>query len=47
MFFTPSKPAAKITASARYGLVEGSGERSSMRVESPREEGILISGLRF
>ena len=36
-----------MTASARYGLHDGSGMRSSMRVFSPRAAGTRISGLRF
>jgi len=30
-FSMPSSPACSITASARYGLLDGSGERSSIR----------------
>ena len=29
----PSRPAASMQAKARYGLEDGSGQRSSMRVE--------------
>src|SRR5437867_1254743 len=31
-FSTPSRPAASMTAKARYGLQAGSGERNSIRV---------------
>ena len=43
----PSSPARSITASARYGLQEGSGMRSSMRVSAPRAAGTRTSGLRL
>ena len=43
----PSSPARSITASARYGLHDGSGMRSSMRVAVPRAAGTRTSGLRF
>src|SRR3954466_16412713 len=43
----PSRPARSITASARYGLHDGSGIRSSMRVFAPRDVGTRISGLRL
>src|SRR3954469_5145730 len=43
----PSRPARSITASARYGLHDGSGIRSSMRVPVPRVAGTRTSGLRF
>ena len=43
----PSSPARSIAANARYGLHDGSGIRSSMRVSSPRDEGMRMSGLRF
>src|SRR6186713_189434 len=44
---TPSSPARSITARARYGLQDGSGIRSSMRVFAPRGAGTRTSGLRF
>src|ERR687887_2117444 len=44
---TPSRPARSITANARYGLHDGSGIRSSMRVPVPRAAGTRTSGLRF
>src|SRR5581483_6290840 len=48
MFFSmPSRPDRSITASARYGLHDGSGIRSSMRVPVPRVAGTRTSGLRF
>ena len=43
----PSRPARSITASARYGLHDGSGIRSSTRVAAPRAAGTRTSGLRF
>src|SRR5919198_1419290 len=43
----PSSPERSITASARYGLHDGSGMRSSMRVAVPRVAGTRTSGLRF
>src|SRR5467141_845694 len=46
-FSMPSRPDRSITASARYGLHDGSGIRSSMRVPVPREAGTRTSGLRF
>ena len=44
---TPSSPAASCTVSARYGLHDGSGIRSSQRVPSPRRSGMRTSGDRF
>ncbi len=44
---TPSRPAAIITPSARYGLQDGSGMRTSQRVDMPRLAGTRTSGLRF
>ena len=38
----PSSPAARQAATARYGLQEGSGLRSSTRVLCPRTEGMRI-----
>ena len=46
-FSMPSSPDRSITASARYGLHDGSGMRSSIRVASPRAAGTRTSGLRF
>src|SRR5438874_13752997 len=46
-FSIPSIPERSITARARYGLHEGSGMRSSIRVPVPREAGTRTSGLRF
>ena len=50
-FSTPSRPAAIITANARYVLDEGSGQRTSARVPSidlPGETfGTRISAERF
>jgi hypothetical protein len=43
----PSSPAASITASARYGLAAGSGERTSTRVPVPRRSGTRMSGERL
>src|SRR5262245_41217172 len=43
----PDNPARSMTASARYGLQDGSGIRSSMRVPVPRVAGTRTSGLRF
>ena len=43
----PSRPARSIAANARYGLHEGSGMRSSMRVAAPRVAGMRTSGLRL
>ena len=43
----PSRPARSITASARYGLQEGSGMRSSMRVLCAARAGTRTSGLRL
>ncbi|OPY27048.1 MAG: hypothetical protein A4E28_02183 [Methanocella sp. PtaU1.Bin125] len=43
----PSRPAFKVTASARYGLHAGSGQRSSARVPKPRRAGMRTSGERF
>src|SRR5690606_41968254 len=44
---SPSMPAAQIAASARYGLHDGSGMRSSARVLLPRRAGTRIIALRF
>src|SRR5437762_12080796 len=46
-FSIPSRPDRSITASARYGLHDGSGMRSSIRVPVPRVAGTRTSGLRF
>src|SRR3989337_1844291 len=46
-FSIPSNPDRSMTANARYGLHEGSGIRSSMRVAVPRAAGTRTSGLRF
>src|SRR5262249_39463736 len=43
----PSNPDRSITASARYGLHDGSGIRSSIRVPVPRVAGPRTGGLRF
>ena len=47
VFFNPSRPASKITAIAKYGFADGSTERTSIRVETPRDAGIRINGERF
>ena len=47
LFFTPSRPEFNIMAKARYGLQVGSGQRISVRVPSPREDGIRTSAERF
>ena len=44
-FLTPSTQAPKITANAKYGLQDGSGERSSTRVALPRFAGTLNNAL--
>src|SRR6266508_1364502 len=46
-FSVPARPERSITASARYGLQDGSGIRSSIRVPVPRVAGTRTSGLRF
>src|SRR5438093_93348 len=46
-FSMPSRPERSIAASARYGLQDGSGIRSSIRVEVPRAAGTRTSGLLF
>src|SRR5690625_1565848 len=46
-FSMPSSPAARMTASPRYGLHVGSGERSSILVPIPRRAGMRIIALRF
>ena len=43
----PSRPAASITANARYGFADGSGVRSSARVERPRFAGMRIAAERL
>src|SRR3954452_9261766 len=43
----PSRPARSITASARYGLHDGSGIRSSILVVAPRDAGTRTRGLRL
>ena len=47
LFSIPSKPAARHTANARYGLAAGSGHLNSTLVPAPLDAGIRISGLRF
>ena len=44
---TPSRPAAIVTANARYGFALGSAERSSILVPLPRAAGTRMSGLLF
>ena len=43
----PSRPAASITANARYGFAVGSGVRSSVRVERPRLVGTRMAAERL
>ena len=43
----PSSPAHSVTASARYGLHDGSGTRSSTPVAASRRAGTRTSGLRL
>ena len=43
----PSNPAARHTASAKYGVADGSGFLSSTLVDFPLAVGILTSGLLF
>ena len=45
--FMPSRPAASMTAYARYGFAVGSGVRSSARVERPRLLGTRIAAERL
>ena len=44
---TPSRPAVKIAAIAKYGFADGSTLRNSIRVEMPRDSGIRINGERL
>ena len=43
----PSRHASNIAANAKYGLQEGSGERSSTLVETPRFAGTRNNALLF
>ena len=43
----PSRPAASMHASARYGFAVGSGVRSSIRVERPRLAGTRMAAERL
>src|SRR5205085_470194 len=43
LFWTPSRPAISIAANPRYGLVVGSGKRTSIR----RPFGLLTYGIRI
>ena len=47
LFLMPSSPADSMHASDRYGLHVGSGLRNSMRVPSPLDAGMRMSGERF
>ena len=46
-FSTPSKIASNITAKAKYGLQEGSGDLNSTLVAFPLFAGTLINAERF
>ncbi len=47
LFFTPSNPAFKRTAIAKYGFALGSTLRNSTRVDIPLDCGTRISGERL